>query len=64
MHEGIRGDHILWLEPGQSAASDLYLQLMDGLRQQLNRERVAELWAQHRRVIRQQGALEFMEDVI
>ncbi len=33
-------------------------------RQQLNRERVAELWAQHRRVIRQQGALEFMEDVI
>jgi len=38
VHEGIRGDHILWLEPGQSAASDLYLQLMDGLRQQLNRE--------------------------
>jgi len=38
VHEGIRGDHILWLEPGQSAASDLYLQLMDCLRQQLNRE--------------------------
>ena len=33
-------------------------------RQQLNRDKVAELWAQHRRVIRQQGALEFMEDVI
>lgn len=30
-------------------------------RQQLNRERVAELWAQHRRVIRQQGLLDFME---
>lgn len=38
VHEGIRGDHILWLEPGQSAASDLYLQLMDALREQLNRE--------------------------
>lgn len=33
-------------------------------RQQLNRDKVAELWAQHRRVIRQQGALEFMADVI
>ncbi len=32
-------------------------------RQQLNTERVADLWAQHRRVIRQQGALDFMEDV-
>lgn len=30
-------------------------------RQQLNVDRVAELWAQHRRVIRQQGALDFME---
>ena len=30
-------------------------------RQQLNRERIAELWANHRRVIRQQGALDFME---
>ncbi|RLQ23831.1 hypothetical protein DWB85_01380 [Seongchinamella sediminis] len=30
-------------------------------RQQLNVERVAQLWAQHRRVIRQQGALDFME---
>lgn len=32
-------------------------------RQQLNTERVAELWAQHRRVIRQQGMLDFMEAV-
>ncbi|MEG4316999.1 MULTISPECIES: 2OG-Fe(II) oxygenase [Pseudomonas] len=38
VHEGIRSDRILWLEPGQSAASDLYLQLMDALREQLNRE--------------------------
>src|SRR5690606_28725211 len=30
-------------------------------RQQLNQERIAELWDQHRRVIRQQGALDFME---
>ena len=32
-------------------------------RQQLNVERVAELWAQHRRVIRQQGALDFMDEL-
>ena len=32
-------------------------------RQHLNTEKVADLWAQHRRVIRQQGMLEFMEDV-
>ena len=32
-------------------------------RQQLHQERVAELWDQHRRVIRQQGALDFMEDL-
>lgn len=38
VHEGIRGDQILWLEPGQSDASDFYLQLMNGLREQLNRE--------------------------
>ncbi|GGJ09482.1 ATP-binding protein [Halopseudomonas pertucinogena] len=30
-------------------------------RQQLNRERITELWNNHRRVIRQQGSLEFME---
>ena len=32
-------------------------------RQQLNQERISELWEQHRRVIRQQGALDFMEEV-
>ncbi len=33
----IRGDHILWLRRGQSAACDRYLQLMDQLRVALNR---------------------------
>jgi len=37
VREGIRGDHIQWLEPGQAAPSDEYLQLMDSLRQALNR---------------------------
>lgn len=32
-------------------------------RQQLNQERIRELWDQHRRVIRQQGALDFMEEI-
>lgn len=32
-------------------------------RQQLNKERIRELWAQHRRVIRQQGTLDFMEEL-
>ncbi|BFM05157.1 ATP-binding protein [Halioxenophilus aromaticivorans] len=32
-------------------------------RQQLNKERIRELWAQHRRVIRQQGTLDFMEEI-
>jgi len=32
-------------------------------RQQLNQERISELCEQHRRVIRQQGALDFMEEV-
>jgi SM-20-related protein len=36
VQEGIRGDRIQWLEPGQSEASDRYLQLMDELRQALN----------------------------
>lgn len=31
--------------------------------QQLNPDRVQALWAQHRRVLRQQGALDFMEDI-
>ena len=34
----IRGDSIAWLEAGQSGACDQYLALMEGLRQQLNRE--------------------------
>ncbi|MDE3737139.1 MULTISPECIES: 2OG-Fe(II) oxygenase [Pseudomonas] len=38
IREGVRGDRIHWLEPGQSAASDAYLALMDELRQRLNRE--------------------------
>ena len=36
IREGIRGDHILWLEAGQSAVCDHYLALMDELRQSLN----------------------------
>ena len=31
--------------------------------QQLNLERIQDLWAQHRRVLRQQGALDFMEGI-
>lgn len=38
IREGVRGDLIHWLEPGQSVASDAYLALMDELRQRLNRE--------------------------
>ncbi|BAN46040.1 2OG-Fe(II) oxygenase [Metapseudomonas resinovorans] len=38
LREGVRGDSIHWLEPGQSSASDAYLALMDELRQRLNRE--------------------------
>lgn len=37
VQEGIRGDQIQWLEPGQSALCDRYLALMDELRQELNR---------------------------
>ncbi len=36
--EGVRGDHIQWLDAGQSAACDQYLAVMDALRQALNRE--------------------------
>jgi SM-20-related protein len=38
VREGIRGDSILWLEPGQSAACDRYLEAMEELRQTLNRQ--------------------------
>jgi len=37
VREGIRGDHIQWLEPGESAPCDAYLGLMDGLREAMNR---------------------------
>lgn len=36
VREGIRGDSIQWLEEGQDAACDQYLQAMDELRQALN----------------------------
>jgi SM-20-related protein len=38
VQEEIRGDRIGWLERGQSAAVDDYLDLMDALRQALNRQ--------------------------
>jgi SM-20-related protein len=37
VREGIRGDRIEWLDPGQSAACDRYLALLDELRLTLNR---------------------------
>ncbi|WP_213878398.1 2OG-Fe(II) oxygenase [Pseudomonas sp. dw_358] len=37
VREGIRGDHIQWLEPGESAACDAYLMLMGHVRLALNR---------------------------
>lgn len=37
VQEGVRGDHIQWLEPGQCAAGDRYLAMLDDLRGQLNR---------------------------
>ncbi|MGH8440015.1 MAG: 2OG-Fe(II) oxygenase [Pseudomonas sp.] len=37
VREGIRGDHIQWLEPVQAECCDQYLELMDGLRVVLNR---------------------------
>ncbi|WP_438280449.1 2OG-Fe(II) oxygenase [Pseudomonas alabamensis] len=36
VREGIRGDQIQWIEPGQSAVCDQYLDVMDHLRQALN----------------------------
>lgn len=36
IREGVRGDRIQWLEPGQSAACDAYLAYMDALRGALN----------------------------
>lgn len=37
VREGVRGDHIQWLEAGEVAACDRYLALMDSLRLALNR---------------------------
>ncbi len=36
VREGVRGDHIQWLEPGQAKACDQYLQRLDALRLALN----------------------------
>lgn len=38
VREGIRGDRIQWLEPGQSAACERYLQIMQSVRLALNRD--------------------------
>lgn len=37
IREGIRGDRIQWIEPGQAQACDQYLALMDSLREAMNR---------------------------
>lgn len=37
VREGVRGDSIQWLEPGQAPATDAYLDALEVLRQQLNR---------------------------
>ncbi|AEV65553.1 2OG-Fe(II) oxygenase [Pseudomonas ogarae] len=37
IREGIRGDHIQWIESGQAQACDHYLGLMDSLREAMNR---------------------------
>ena len=37
IREGIRGDRIQWIEPGQASACDRYLGLMDSLREAMNR---------------------------
>ncbi|MDB5979409.1 MAG: 2OG-Fe(II) oxygenase family oxidoreductase [Pseudomonas sp.] len=38
VRDGVRGDRIQWLESGESEACDDYLNLMDSLRQALNRD--------------------------
>ncbi|MGY2402611.1 2OG-Fe(II) oxygenase [Pseudomonas sp. SDO5271_S396] len=37
IREGVRGDHIQWLEPGEAAICDTYMTLMDDVRQAMNR---------------------------
>jgi SM-20-related protein len=39
IREGIRGDRIQWIEPGEAAPCDRYLEVMDSLREALNRGR-------------------------
>ncbi|WP_033727392.1 2OG-Fe(II) oxygenase [Pseudomonas cremoricolorata] len=38
IREAIRGDRIQWIEPGDADCCDRYLEVMDGLRQTINRE--------------------------
>ncbi len=38
VRQGIRGDHIQWLEAGQSVATDQFLQVIEQLRSRLNQE--------------------------
>lgn len=38
LDRSVRGDHIQWLDPGESPLVDQYLALLDQLREQLNRE--------------------------
>ncbi len=37
VQESVRGDYIQWLEPNQSVAGDCYLDMLEDLRNQLNR---------------------------
>lgn len=37
IREGIRGDRIQWIEPGQAESCDSFLSLMDSLREAMNR---------------------------
>lgn len=38
VREGVRGDSIQWIEPGQSDSCDRYLAIIDALRQTLNQQ--------------------------
>lgn len=43
IQEGVRGDRIQWIETGQAAACDSYLQIVDTLRQAFNEQLFAGL---------------------
>lgn len=43
IQEGIRGDHIQWIEPGQAEPCDRYLEIIDSLRLTLNQQLFAGL---------------------